>query len=67
MCVCVCGHADVIDNDKRPPLPDTTHPRLARMIQSCWDGHPKRRYVVTLLLATSTKETQPLLVPFLMN
>jgi len=34
---------DVIDNDKRPPLPDTTHPRLARMIQSCWDGHPKRR------------------------
>ncbi len=34
---------DVIDNDKRPPLPENTPPRLAKLIQECWDGNPKKR------------------------
>jgi len=34
---------DVIDNDKRPPIPESTHGRLKALIQRCWDGNPKKR------------------------
>ena len=35
---------DVIDNHKRPPLPEDIDTTIKSLIQGCWAGDPKRRY-----------------------
>eukprot|EP00005_Dracoamoeba_jomungandri_P000898 CAMPEP_0174251982 /NCGR_PEP_ID=MMETSP0439-20130205/1638_1 /TAXON_ID=0 /ORGANISM="Stereomyxa ramosa, Strain Chinc5" /LENGTH=565 /DNA_ID=CAMNT_0015332445 /DNA_START=29 /DNA_END=1726 /DNA_ORIENTATION=+ len=34
---------DVIDNHKRPPLPDDTQPGMKQLIEDCWHPNPKKR------------------------
>jgi serine/threonine protein kinase len=40
---------DVIDNHKRPPIPEDMDPGLKKLIEECWAGNPKKRFVYLFL------------------
>lgn len=54
---------DVIDNHKRPPLPDDINPLLKRLIEDCWNGDPRKRPLFPEILERIDDIVIDMLVP----